>query len=90
MKLSEMKVDPHRFDATLLDEVEQQFVIDTLQALSAQLTTLAMSKGVIASIQAGGGAVARMIKANMEAGIQPATLAEVRQLRIPGVDDGEG
>lgn len=90
MKLSEMKVDPKRFDQTELTEAEQLFVTNTVAAIGNQLVALAMSEGVIIALQAAGGAVARMIKANLEAGIQTASLADVRQLRIPGVGDGKG
>lgn len=88
MKISEMQVDAERFDRTLLDESEQRFVIEVLAQVGDQLTALAMTKGVVAAVQAAGGAVARMIKANHEGGIQKATLADVRKLTIPGTTDG--
>lgn len=88
MKLSEMKVDPKRFDQTELDEAEQQFVLNTVAAIGNQLVALAMSEGVIIAVQAAGGAVARMIKANLETGIQ---VADPSQLRLfTGGRDGKG
>jgi hypothetical protein len=86
LKLSEMTFDPQRFDSTRLEEGEEQFVLAILQALSAQLTSIAMGQGVIAAVQAGAGAVARMVKANLEGGIQVASLEDVNQLVLPGMD----
>jgi len=80
-----MQVDPALFDRTQLDELEQKFVIDVLKAVGDQLVTLAMTQGVVAATQAAAGSVARMIKANLASGLQQATLADVRQLKLPGV-----
>lgn len=81
MKISEMTVDAERFDRTELTEPEQQFVMDVLAQVGSQLTALAMTKGVVAATQAAAGSVARMIKANLEGGVQVATLADVRALK---------
>ena len=86
-----MKVDPKRFDQTTLDQREQEFVIAVVAVLANQLTNLVMTEGVVYALQAAGGAVARMIKANLEAGITPATIADVQQLRLFDQDNhGQG
>jgi hypothetical protein len=81
MKLDEMKVDPKLFDRTTLDEAEQQFVLDVLAAVGTQITNTAMTKGVVPAVQAGAGAVLRMVKANLERGLVVASTADIPELR---------
>jgi hypothetical protein len=81
LKIEEMTVDPEWFDRVTLNEAEQQFVMDVLAQVGPQLTALAMTKGVVAATQAAAGSVARMIKANLEGGIQVASLSDVKALR---------
>jgi hypothetical protein len=78
MRLRDMKLDAEAFDRTTLDEAEQAFVFSILEAISPHITAVAMQHGIIAVSQLVSAAVARVVKANLESGIQPYTIDDLK------------